>query len=238
MRWVALCLLLGNLALGAWLWQSGRYAALFETPEPRAPGPTPREWVRADALLLVDEAPGAVTERSAEAASPADPLAGAGRCVRIGPFAAPESARVLGERLASLAVRVRPGRGARSAAAGLLVRLGDVPTVEAAERLVRELSGLGLEAYVIAEGRHAPGVSLGLFPDEGAAEERVAAAEELDLAPEIVPVADEQVLWWLVAAADDLAAVAPEALEPADRDLVATGSEGDCERIAQGLIMQ
>lgn len=239
MRWIVLCLLLGNAVLGVWLWQSGRFGALFEAPPPSPPGPRPRDWVRAEGLLLVEEAPEAVSAR-ADGAAPTtrDPFEGAARCVRVGPFPAPEGAGALADGLAALGVRWRLGRGERRAPASWLVRLGDVPSVEAAERRVRELAGLGVEAYVIAEGRHAPGVSLGLFPDEDAAAARIAEARDLGLEPETVSVADEQVLWWLVVAAEDLAGLSLEALREPDRALVATGFEASCERIARELIMQ
>lgn len=240
MRWLALLLLLANVLLAVVLWSGGAWQALFRAQAASAP-PRPAAWLRADTLTLLVESD-RVTERARlEPAAGGLPALGE-RCVRIGPFATTAALEPLRQRLAALGVTVLAGRSEQAAAAGaaggVIVRLLDIPTPSVAERTVAELQALDIEAFVISEGQHAPGVSLGLFPTEALARSRIDEADALGFPSAASPVAGTRVLHWLLAGSAALTGLAPGTLADADWSLVQTGYEGRCARIAAEIGLQ
>lgn len=235
MRWIALVLLVANLGVAGSFWLTGTWVGLFRTPELAAP-PRPASWLRAARLNLATES-SRVRPRS-PAVSTAVALERLGeRCVRVGPFATAAAAAPLRERLGALGVVSLAGRSEIADASGgnrggLIVRLLDIATIAMAERTVRELRALDIEAFVISEGQHAPGVSLGLFPTSALAEARIREAEALGFPSVATPVAGTRVLHWLLAGSAALADVHPGTLSESDWRMIRTGFEAPCTRIA------
>lgn len=159
MRLLVLLLLLVNLGLYGW----HRFAPV---PEPTAP--------------TVDSAPGQRLTLLSEL-SPAAP----GECYAAGPFEQ-SAADSLAKRLVSSGYEPRQSKEERLTPLGFWVYIPPAGSLEAAQETGRRLAERGIQDYVFVVGAEkANAISLGLFPDQSAAEVRVAQIQALGFEPRL-----------------------------------------------------
>lgn len=195
MKYIVLLLLAGNAAYFAWEWT--------RPPPPAPPVPQPDRGN----IVLVSELetpppPAAPVERPPEPDVVAESLAAASSedCTGLGPLPDLEQARALVERLAGLEITgiVQP-LDELLEAQDYRVLIEPAPSLEAAFRKLRELQSQDIDSYVIAQGKYALAISLGVYSTEAAAREAQAGIEDKGYAPSIVSMPRTVRQYWVVA---------------------------------------
>lgn len=175
MRWVALLLLVANVALAGWL-------AAGAPGRPRAESAPPPEIGR---LTLLEEAPAR------------DDAPAAGTCYTIGPFEDAERARRARERLAALGLEPSQRRTTDEEVYGYQVILPPFPSREEALAATRALAEQGISDYFIISGAELENaVSLGLFREKRYAVRHTRYLRELGFEPEMRLRTRSQTRYW------------------------------------------
>lgn len=177
LRWLALAVLLTNLA--AWFWHSQQASPSIVGAAPPKPAGDVLQLLRdrpaganLDALESLAEQSAAVElplenfAPLAEVSVPAPPIP---VCEMIGPIEDRVSARQLLERFESRGVAARGYQIAVPTRTDYWVHLGPMASRREALDMLRELQQNGIDSFVITEGELANGVSLGYFTRESSA---------------------------------------------------------------------
>jgi hypothetical protein len=119
-------------------------------------------------------------------------------CETVGPFVSRMEAQALGTQLEALGLIVELRSVSREVVSSYWVYLPPRATRDAALNLARDLAGRGLlDLYVIGEGEHRNGISLGLFSEHERARRRVEQVEAMGYGPRIEARTRTQTLYWL-----------------------------------------
>ncbi|ACL73479.1 SPOR domain-containing protein [Thioalkalivibrio sulfidiphilus] len=190
MRTLVLILVLLN---GAYLyWQT-------QVKPPREAG-TPVESLEtrnATRLVLLSER---IAGPAPEAPASPETLGTAPRwhCETVGPFVSRMEAQTLSAQLEAQGLMGDLRSVSREIVSSYWVFLPPRATREAALNLARDLAGRGLlDLYVIGEGEHRNGISLGLFSEHERARRRVEQVEAMGYGPRIEARTRTQTLYWL-----------------------------------------
>ncbi|WP_018952628.1 hypothetical protein [Thioalkalivibrio sulfidiphilus] len=147
-------------------------------------------------VLLSERAAGVVPE-----APPSAQTAGAAprwHCETVGPFMSRMEAQALSTQLEAQGLLGDLRSVSREIVSSYWVYLPPRATREAALNLARDLAGRGLlDLYVIGEGEHRNGISLGLFSEHERARRRVEQVEAMGYGPRIEARTRTQTLYWL-----------------------------------------
>ncbi len=165
MRWVALLLLLANLALAGW--------QLAGTPG----------WAPAEAGSPPDI--GSLSRLNEDSASRTAGAAGA--CFTVGPFSDPANAEAAHSRLAQAGLAASQRSTSEEEATGYQVLLPPLPSAEEALATARELAREGIEDYyiIVSEPELRNAVSVGLFQRKAFAERHMDELAQLGFDAEI-----------------------------------------------------
>ncbi|SEQ00800.1 Sporulation related domain-containing protein [Ectothiorhodospira magna] len=185
MRLLCLVLLLLNLAL---LWYG--LAASPSEPSPASASP-PVQRTDVPLLRLIHETPSPTVFNSSPLPEPAP------QCIRLGPFQDSQSVKPLQAILDQEHVTYHLQAMTQSRPQSYWVIL---PTDNRAEAraAVAQLTARGVDDhYIITQGPHTHGVSLGLFSEQARAIRRMEQVRQVDLEPIIETRYREVTLYWL-----------------------------------------
>lgn len=193
MKWLIYALLLVNLSLFVWHYQS---AGMFMKPSPPVPStarPSSDEGVKR--LRLLSEAPATVKKTGT--------TAGPVQCRGLGPFPGHKSAQ------AALAVLQAAGLqwGVVDAVlpdkTGYWVYLPPFRSRKAAREAISALKAQGIRDYfLVGTGEQKNGVSLGVFSTRVLAQQRIAQIRDKGMSPVLGTVSLAQHQYWLVSKAN------------------------------------
>lgn len=195
MRWIFLTLLLLNLAYFAW-------QNFTPQAEPPQSSPSARGFGSTEIVLLEEknatserEFADVVTNPIVQPQAPAEPSE---TCASIGPFPDLFAGWQMVDHLAALnitgevkAVDQTTGRH------DYRVLLPPLPSLQEAFRKLRELKSRKIDSYVITEGAHALGISLGVFSTEERAERTRARLERDGYQVEVVEMQRFHREYWI-----------------------------------------
>lgn len=120
------------------------------------------------------------------------------QCETVGPFISRLEAQAQSTQLEAQGLVGELRSVSREIVSSYWVYLPPRATREAALNLARDLAGRGLlDLYVIGEGEHRNGISLGLFSEHDRARRRVEQIETMGYGPRIEARTRTQVLYWL-----------------------------------------
>lgn len=211
MRWVALLLVLANVAFATWLYTGG-------------PGrPKPERGVPPDIgqLALLRENGGTRPQAGTDRAS-------ASECFTIGPFDKSDSADRARARLAELGLDPEQRVLTEEEVYGYQVLLPPYPDRQAALEATRELVEKGIDEYfVVTEPELENAISLGLFQRKRFAVRHTAYLRELGFEPEMRVRTEEVTRYWQDYR-DPQGRVTPEVLESLSTDTPLQRLERPC----------
>ncbi|MDX1800849.1 MAG: SPOR domain-containing protein [Marinobacter sp.] len=175
MKWAVFCLVLVNVVFGLWVGSLTDHSWPSEAAHGRLPRVAPIEIVGSG---VPDPAPGGEAATTSDQQSPPEVSAGrdqgaeksAGSCLIVGWFDSSDAARAAAKAASGIPDSAIVRSETRPATPYHWVILPPAASREAALKRLADIQQRGIDSYLITEGVHANGISLGLFESLEAAE--------------------------------------------------------------------
>jgi hypothetical protein len=134
-------------------------------------------------------------------------------CELVGPFPGQDDANSFQERLDSIDIRAQVMSLDLPAGTSYRVYLEPLESEEAAHRKLAELQAKGVDSYIMRKGSLKNAISLGMFTQEGLADERVKLISSMGLSPRKDVVERTQIEIWVMLEQGEAAKMSPSTWE-------------------------